>query len=617
MNRTDKLRLLLFTLFALTFGFCGRAMAKDEFDTSYEVIYLVNSSGKTHVSQQIKLTNRYSNLYATQYSLFLKGLKIENIQASDEIGPLKTEVSSTGDTHKITLYFNQQAVGLGKSLNFKLTYDAMELASKNGQIWEINIPRISELEPSSGYSVTLSVPQNFGKLAFIRPSPIGQTSEAGYNHYQFSKDQLFNTGVNAVLGEFQIFNFTLTYPLDNSGSSTKDLEITLPPDTAYQQLSYESLMPSPINVRVDQDGNWLAGYRLKAGEKFSVIATGQVKIFPDPRKDFPPPSVDNLSQNLLPQKYWEVDSQIISTKARQLKTVGNIYYFVVDSLNYDLNRVKVNVDRLGALKALENPDQAICMEFTDLFIALCRAAGIPAREINGFAYTTNEKLQPLGLVADILHSWPEYYDNDLNQWIPVDPTWEKTSGGIDHFSKPDLNHFSFVIHGENSENPLSAGFHQAQDFQKNIEVAFGDYRPPISTVLQAEFKLPKEIFLGIAKKGLATVKNPGPSAIFNLEVKLESDNLTILFSKDPILPIKIGVFPPFAKQTYNFELKTNNFFNPYWEKITLFADGQQFIQWLKIGFPYTGILILFLTLIIFASLVFFLTKILIYVKNRR
>ena len=87
------------------------------------------------------------------------------------------------------------------------------------------------------------------------------------------------------------------------------------------------------------------------------------------------------------------------------------------------------------------------MEFTDLFIAIAREKGIYSREIQGYGFSLDQKLQPLSLSSDILHAWPEYYDTKTESWIAVDPTWENTSG-INYFSSFDLNHIVFVIHGK-------------------------------------------------------------------------------------------------------------------------------------------------------------------------
>ena len=112
---------------------------------------------------------------------------------------------------------------------------------------------------------------------------------------------------------------------------------------------------------------------------------------------------------------------------------------------------------MGALSALNNPTSAVCLEFTDLFVALSRAAGIPAREIDGYAYTNNAHDRPLSLTEDVLHAWPEYYDFDKKAWIMVDPTWGNTTGGIDYFNALDFDHIAFVIKGENSGYPIPAG----------------------------------------------------------------------------------------------------------------------------------------------------------------
>ncbi|MFO0880672.1 MAG: transglutaminase-like domain-containing protein [Gemmataceae bacterium] len=58
-----------------------------------------------------------------------------------------------------------------------------------------------------------------------------------------------------------------------------------------------------------------------------------------------------------------------------------------------------------------------CTEHALLFVALCRAAGIPAREVGGLAYLRGFK--PLfGW-----HAWAEFHDG--HQWVSVDPTWHQ------------------------------------------------------------------------------------------------------------------------------------------------------------------------------------------------
>jgi hypothetical protein len=83
-----------------------------------------------------------------------------------------------------------------------------------------------------------------------------------------------------------------------------------------------------------------------------------------------------------------------------------------------------------ALEVLENR-AGDCTEHTLLFVALARAAGIPAREVLGVAYGENE--HPLfGW-----HAWAEVHDG--KQWVSIDPTWHEVYVDATHitFSQND------------------------------------------------------------------------------------------------------------------------------------------------------------------------------------
>lgn len=56
-----------------------------------------------------------------------------------------------------------------------------------------------------------------------------------------------------------------------------------------------------------------------------------------------------------------------------------------------------------------------CTEHTLLFVALARAAGLPAREVGGLAYA--------GDGGFAWHAWAEFHDG--HHWVTVDPTWNE------------------------------------------------------------------------------------------------------------------------------------------------------------------------------------------------
>jgi len=607
---------IILALILLSLLFPFPSFATEEFETNYNVTYKLLSNGKMEVSQDISLTNKLSNIYATQYSLTLRGGEIENIQAYDEEGPLKTEIKQDNETITVTVDFNKQVVGTGKTLKFKLTYLALNLAQKKGQIWEINIPRLAEQNTIDNYSLTMVIPKNLGKPAYIRPYPVEQLGEENYNLFRFTKNQVSSSGINAAFGEFQIFDFNLFYHLENPNQVRGEIEIAIPPDTAFQKVIYQKIEPEPLNVKVDTDGNWLAKYILAPKQKMTVTAVGKVKLFSQPQESFPPPKKENLQNNLLPQKFWEVDNPTIFKKAQVLKTPKAIYDFVVKTLDYDFERVKEGAERMGALKSLDYPKQAICMEFTDLFIALARAAGIPAREVNGFAYTTNEKLKPIGLAIDVLHSWPEYYDEKRKVWIPVDPTWEKTTGGVDYFSKSDLNHFTFVIHGESSQTPYPPGSYKKNETPtKDIHVVFGKYEKESEPDLRANFNLPQQIYWGAKNKGKIIVRNHGSAAVYNLKIKIISQGVNLKYPKSPNFDFPI--FPPFANEEIEVELSPKEFIGSSKGGITLFLNELQFSYPLKIGLLPEKLIFLTGGIILGINLLIFLTKTKFYVRKNQ
>jgi len=553
--------------------------AENEFETKYNISYQVSKSGIVNVNHHISLKNKLSRVYATQYTLTLPTTKVQNIKAQDNDGPCQIETFLGEETITIVIKFNQQVVGVDKTLDFDLSYEDLQSALKKGEVWEINIPKISDLSTIDEYSASLRVPESFGKAAFIRPEPIEEFNQDGFTTYRFNQTRLLSSGINATFGPFQIFDFTLFYHLKNTKLSAVETEIALPPDTAFQEIAIKKLDPAPLNISIDKDGNWLAKYLLDGKQSLDITMTGKAKLFAQAQPNFPKATKDSLEKSLNSSEYWPTKNQQIIELANNLKTPKAIYDYVVKTLDYNYDRIEQGIERLGALQALETPDQAICMEFTDLFIALARAAGIPAREINGYAYTDDIKLKPLNLVTDVLHAWPEYYDEEKGFWIPVDPTWEKTTGGVDYFYKNDLNHFVFVIHGEDADWPYPAGSYKTeQTLGKDVQVAFGSYQEEKPDDLKIEFEITNQLLWGSQGKGIIKISNPNSLAFYNIQAELEAQNLTLLSEKNT----QIDILPPMAFKEIPIAFKQDSLWQTGQGQIKATVNGQQLVKKVKI-----------------------------------
>ncbi|MBU0572089.1 transglutaminase family protein [Patescibacteria group bacterium] len=521
----------------------SKVHAQEEFIIDVNVNYSVLNTGITKVTHTITLENALSNLYAQSYLLSLENIDPLNPVSYEGDKQLALTKTEKDDTVSLQVNFDDAAVGKGKIRTFTISFEEANFASRTGEVWEISIPRLSESNNFRSYNVNLIVPSSFGKEAYISPDPKSTNTGEGTIIYSFDKTSIQKTGITAGFGKFQVFSFTLNYHLENPLNKTASTEIAIPPDTAFQKIYYDSINPAPEEVYLDKDGNWLAVYILDPRERIDVTVMGTVQIYANPR-EVQTPTFEVLQENLKESEYWQVNDPQIQNLAGYLRTPEAIYDFVSTNLSYSYDRVKPNVTRYGASMALNSPNEAICMEYTDLFIALTRAAGIPAREINGFAYTENPEIQPLSLVADVLHSWPEYWDEHKQVWIPVDPTWGSTTGGVDFFNKLDLRHFTFVIHGTDAIMPYPPGSYKlGPSPQKDVFVNFGQL--PKEKISKPEINVSVKNSLPFMDTQVsAIIKNPGPTALYNLEPAIYFDEI---LAERTIVP----VLPPYA--SYEFK----------------------------------------------------------------
>lgn len=452
MPRTLRFLLVAFVLNTFYFLLSTKvANALATFSTDYVVTYDISELGQTHVTFDIGQKNNLSTVYATSFSLSLSQTDLKNIRVKDAAGPISPQISQTENVTNINFDFGDKVVGRDKVNQFSIQFDSPDIANKQGSVWEINIPKLESNENTNSQQIIMKVPEDFGQPAYIDPKP----SRVEGGKYLFTSATLSNKSISAVFGTTQYFKLQLTYNLNNTLNKNLTTQVALPPDTAYQTVFIKNLTPPPKDIAVDPDGNWLASYVISPGTDLQITADLFLKL------SFNPKTSPLINADLYTREtnLWNYSDPDVAAKAAGLTTPKSVYDFVTNYLSYSYGRIGENSspNRPGAVWALANPKNAICTEFTDLFITLARKNNIPARENQGFAMSTNDKLKPLSLNKDVLHAWPEYYDQTKQTWIQVDPTWGNTTGGVDYFNKLDLNHLVFAIHGLDSTQPLPAG----------------------------------------------------------------------------------------------------------------------------------------------------------------
>ncbi len=170
----------------------------------------------------------------------------------------------------------------------------------------------------------------------------------------------------------------------------------------------------PFQLLSDKDGNQVLHFTF---ENLAPYASRIITIKADllVSRSANPIDAEPGALDLQPEKYVESDHPAIRRTADNLqqadamKTIDAVFRWVADHVQYSGYAAK---DR-GALYALEHK-KGDCTEYMDLFVALCRANGIPARRIGGYVCPESAVLK-----AQDFHNWGEFYVNGT--WQIADP----------------------------------------------------------------------------------------------------------------------------------------------------------------------------------------------------
>ena len=119
---------------------------------------------------------------------------------------------------------------------------------------------------------------------------------------------------------------------------------------------------------------------------------------------------------------YQIDHPLIQSASQEaIAGAPNLYWkyrqindYVVKHLTYK------NDHRWDPAPVVLTNGHGSCSEYTMLFIALCRAAGLPARYQGG-----SRPRDDLPYTDEIFHRWAEVYFPAIG-WVPVDPTWNDT-----------------------------------------------------------------------------------------------------------------------------------------------------------------------------------------------
>lgn len=541
--------------------------ATDDFHSTIESTYRISREGTTQVSHHIRITNKTPTIYLKQYAFKTSDFSLLNpkVRSGTKEIPANIVTNETGTSIGIT--FEDDVVGQSKVRDFFIEYVDTTSASVAGRVLEVHIPQLGNGTTFDSNRTILYTPVYFSLPVRVSQTPI--SSEFIQTEAKLAFDRPNGEPISAIFGTDQNYKMTLRYHLENPTSNPAIAQIALPPDTQHQKMHYHDLDPLPQEMKQDSDGNWIASYQIPASSVTVVHLTAEAKVSLEPNPDVPLiPVQKSHTQN---DKYWESTNSVIKEKAQTFTTAESIYNHIVDTLSYSRKELTPDtVTRYGAVEAFKNADDAVCQEFTDSFIAIARAANIPARRLVGYAYSQNSMLRPASFAGDVLHSWPEYFDSEQNRWISIDPTWGDTTGGVDYFHLFDLNHIVFAINGNSSTLPNPAGSYKvlSEAETTDVDVSISDTQfPTITPDISTQLVQKKFFFIPIPGMFTISITNNSGQAWYDIQPQITT--------QDPDVTVKIGeknalaILLPFQTKTFGVTFFTKGLSIPKQSEITL------------------------------------------------
>ncbi|MGA8145054.1 MAG: transglutaminase domain-containing protein, partial [Candidatus Acidiferrales bacterium] len=224
-----------------------------------------------------------------------------------------------------------------------------------------------------------------------------------------------------------VFTCITHVPAMPPGSRELKIWLPLPFEDRSQGISHLKI-ESPVRYKIQREKEYGDRYAFvvvqsdDAAKPFDIRISFHVERF-EHRVSFTP-SIEPLGQPLvspdrflLPDRLVPIDGLIGQLSDEQTKNATQpidkarrIYDYVIATMHYDHDGT--GWGRGDAVWACGSK-HGNCTDFHSLFIAMARAAGIPARFEIGFSLPTNARA---GVIASY-HCWAQFYVNGIG-WVP-------------------------------------------------------------------------------------------------------------------------------------------------------------------------------------------------------
>jgi hypothetical protein len=163
--------------------------------------------------------------------------------------------------------------------------------------------------------------------------------------------------------------------------------------------------------------------RINGRDTIEIVQAAALQANADPYRI--PARDTGLARWLTPEPLIQSHDPRIAAQARQIiqreRSPARVAALLTHWVHSSVRRtIPAAQSAPSAVQVLQNK-AGDCNEFTTLYVALARSAGLPARAVSGLLYLNGRFYY---------HAWPEIY---LNDWIAVDPSFDQFPADAAHF----------------------------------------------------------------------------------------------------------------------------------------------------------------------------------------
>lgn len=286
-----------------------------------------------------------------------------------------------------------------------------------------------QVDPSRGYVLNLlKAPGPYiSGIAFYK-------GEAACLDYEKRVIQIVRLPEPGIPSRFNPRNENITFGESYRNFGPGDIEeltinIAVPENLAYQQLtSPVKWNPEPSSFKKDRWGQNIAVYSIRGLKPQGVVSSGfsaaatlySVRFFLDPRIAGTPGDIPAAvrDQYLKDDSKLQINSPVIRKAVKEAVgdetncyyIVRKIYQYIHEKMHYEL------VGGWNVAPVVLERGSGSCSEYSFVMIAMCRAAGIPARYAGSIVVRGDDASRD-----DVFHRWVEVWLPSAG-WIPVDPS---------------------------------------------------------------------------------------------------------------------------------------------------------------------------------------------------